>query len=423
MWTRRRFIQAALASGAGLVVSPFGGCAQTPSVGAIREALASLRSQRVMLPPLDGYREFRGCVHAHTNLSHDSPGTPEEILEAARLARLDFLVTTDHYTPRIFTEGMEGRHGSVLVVRGLEVGLGCTRGGTITRRCASVLAIGLRAPLAPGADGQWNWDRLFQDIRAQGALSIIAHPRGLANAMYFEQADGMELYDLADILRERVLDIPRVLPDFALQGADFQEEVLLPLIVERLGWHLAEWDRHTKTRRFLGLAGNDAHQNLRIFERQVDPYALTLKVVNTHVLAQTESEKRPSSAAPDLTSERLVVALRAGRSFTAFTLLADAEGFRFAAHMDDAGAAGNDRTMVAVMGDEIPFQAGLVLMAHCPIPGILELLRDGVPIRRQEGRELHHRVYRPGVYRVEVSLRVMGRLRPWIFANPIYVRA
>ena len=53
----------------------------------------------------------------------------------------------------------------------------------------------------------------------------------------------------------------------------------------------------------------------------------------------------------------------------------------------------------------------------------VELLRDGVPIRRQEGRELLHPVDRPGVYRIEVSLWVVDRWLPWIFSNPIYVRA
>jgi len=32
-------------------------------------------------------------------------------------------------------------------------------------------------------------------------------------------------------------------------------------------------------------------------------------------------------------------------------------------------------------------------------------------------------VDRPGVYRIEVSLRVVDRWLPWIFSNPIYVRA
>ncbi len=425
MWTRRRFIQATLAAGAGAFAPTFGGCSRTPSAGAIREALAVLRAQRVPPPSLalDGYTEYRGVVHVHTHLSHDSTGTHEEIIEAARLAHLDFLVVTDHYTPRIFTEGLEGRQGSVLVVRGLEVALGCTRGGALTRRCASVLAIGLRVPLAPGPSGQWDWDALFTSIRTQGALSIIAHPRGLANPEYFRQADGMEIYDTADTLRDRLVDIPRILPGVALEYAEYQEEIILPLIVERSGWNLAEWDRLTKTRRFIGLAGNDAHQNLRVLGRQVDPYALSFKSVNTHVLAPSEPGESRKAGAPGLTTGRLVAALRAGRSFAAFNLLADAGGFRFTAHAGEGGAARHDSKIVAVLGDEVPMQAGLVLTAQSPIPGLLELRCDGVPIRRQEGRELRHQVDRPGVYRVEVSLNVVDRWRPWIFANPIYVRA
>lgn len=417
MWTRRRLLQAALASGLGTVVPALGGCARTPSAGAIREALAALRSQRVKPPSLEGYAEFRGVVHSHTNLSHDSTGTPEEILEAARLAKLDFLVVTDHYTPRIFTEGLEGRKGSVLVVRGVEVALGCTRGGALTRRCASVLAVGLREPLVPGANEQWDWDELFKSIQRQGALSIIAHPRGMMNSSYFRYADGMEIYDIADTVRDRLVDIPRFLLDFALDYADYQEEIVVPLIVERSGWNLAEWDRFTKTRRFIGLAGNDAHQNLRAFGRYADPYPLSFKSVNTHVLASPEATDGLKASAPGLTTETFLAALRAGRSFAAFNLLADAAGFRFAAH---AGAGGG---VVAVLGDEVPMQEGLAVVAQSPVPGLLELLRDGVPIRRQEGRELRHEVDRPGVYRVEVSLKVVDRWRPWIFANPIYIRA
>lgn len=402
MWTRRRFLRAALALGLGAMWSAAGGCGSKSSLQEIREALAALRKQRVAPPPIGGYREFRGVIHSHTNLSHDSTGTIEEILAAARSAKLDFLVTTDHYTPRIFTEGIQGRRDSLLVLRGLETPLGCTRDTGIARRCGSVLAIGLRAPLDPGT--YERKEDLLTAIRAQGALAIIAHPRGIPDPRYFDLADGMEIYDIADTIREHLVDVPRFLLSFALDQSDYQTELSLA-IVDRSNWHLTRWDRLTRARRFIGLPGNDAHQNLSIFGRRADPYDLVFMALNTHVLA------------PSLTPENLVETLRAGRCFAAFNVLADASGFQFVAREQDTGA------LVGLMGDEIVLQDGLNLIAQSPIPGVLELLRDGVPLRRQEGRNLKYEVDRPGVYRVEVSLRVVDRWRPWVFANPIYVRA
>ena len=416
VWSRRRFVRAALAAGLGAFIPAAGGCSSS-SVVSVRQALHALRRQRIAPPPLEGYQEVRGVVHAHTELSHDSKGTVEEILKAAGSAKLDFLITTDHYTPRIFTEGLDGRRDSLLVVRGVEIPLGCTRQGALTRRCASLLAFGLRAPLAPGPDGQWNVEELFKSIRSQGALAILAHPRGLVNPSYFRNADGFEICDLADTVRDRLVDVPRFLLDFFLDYNEYQDEILLRLIVERSNWNLVEWDRLTKTRRFIGLAGNDAHQNLEVFGRQADPYPLTFRAVNTHVLAPLGVAENLRPLAPPLATGNLMSALRAGRCFVSFNLLADAAGFRFAARDGDGGP------VVAVMGDEVLLKDGLVLAAQCPLPGAVELFRDGVPIRRKEGRELHHPVDRPGVYRIEVSLRVVDRWRPWIFANPIYVRA
>ena len=260
-------------------------------------------------------------------------------------------------------------------------------------------------------------EELFKGLRAQGALAIIAHPRGLLNQSYFRYADGLEICDLADTVRDRRVDVPRFLLKFFMDYDEYQDEILLSLIVERSNWNLVEWDRFAKTRRFIGLAGNDAHQNLQVFGRQADPYPLIFRAVNTHVLAPLGVAESLRPLAPPLTTGNLMSALRAGRCFVSFNLLADAAGFRFAAHVRDGGP------VAGLMGDDVPLQDGLVLAAQCPVPGAVELLRDGVPIRRQEGRELLHQVDRPGVYRIEVSLWVVDRWRPWIFSNPIYVRA
>ena len=373
------------------------------SLQSVREALTALRSQRRAPPALEGFTEFRGVVHAHTHLSHDSRGTDEEILAGAKAAGLDFLITTDHYTPRIYQEGIEGLR-DLLVVRGVEIGLGCVQSDGIRRRCGSVLALGIMEPLMPDATGGWDWDTLFKAIRAQGALSIIAHPRGLPNPAYFQQADGMEIYDMADTMRDQIVYAPRALLDFAFAYADYPEEFFIPL-VERPNWNLVQWDSITKDRRFVGLAGNDAHQNLRIFGRQVDRYDLVFRALNMHVLA------------PSLTMEHLIAGMREGRCFAAFSLLADAAGFQFVARDRDTGE------LRALLGQELKMQEGLVFEVHSPIPGSLLLLRDGIPVQREEGRLLRHAVERSGVYRVEVSLKVVDRWRPWIFANPIYLRA
>jgi len=412
--TRRRFFQAALAAGLGALAPGVGGCMPTSSSARkTSEALAALRTRRIAPPSLAGYGEFRGVIHAHTGLSHDSTGTDEQILEAARLAKLDFLITTDHYTPRIFTEGLDGIHNYVLVVRGVELPLGCVRGEGTARRCGSVLAIGLREPLDP--DKYATKEDLLTAIRAQGALAIIAHPRGVPNPHYFDLADGMEIYDIADTIRERLVEIPRYLLATPFLKGGYETELFLP-IAERSNWPLVQWDRLTQTRRFVGLAGNDAHQNLSFLGRQFDPYALVFGSLNTHILVPLATKENRFLASPS-PFVKTVTALRAGRCFASFNLLADAAGFRFAAHAEEKGA------VVAVMGDEASLQAGLLLIAQSPLPGAIELLRDGVPIRRQEGRELRYRVDRTGVYRVEVSLWVVDRWRPWIFANPIYVRA
>ena len=413
MLTRRRFIQAGLTVALGSILTGYGGYRLSASLQGTREALAALRASRTPLALLEGYREFRGVIHAHTRLSHDSHGTPAEILSAASDAKLNFLVTTDHYTPDIFTEGMQGLQENVVVTRGVEAPLGCTRDRGLGRRCGAVLAFGLRDPFNPDAFGRGK--PLFDAIHDQGALAIIAHPRGAPDAAYFEWADGMEIYDIADIMRDRLVEVPRYLLDFLLAHAEYQDELFVS-IFERLNWHLLQWDRLTRMRRFVGIAGNDALQNLAIFGLHVDPYPLIFRALNTHIVVPTETSEALVILDPPLSEGRLLAALRAGRVFSSFNLLADASGFHFVARRGDAGQ------ILGVIGDQVGMQEGTVLIVRSPVPGELVLLRDGFPVSRTVGRSLSYAVDRPGVYRVEVSLRVMDRWRPWIFANPIYVR-
>src|SRR6185503_2704367 len=135
-----------------------------------------------------------------------------------------------------------------------------------------------RNPLAPDAGNTWDWDVLSKSIRAQGGISIIAHPRGLPGVEYFNQADGMEIFDMADAMREKIIDVPRELLEFVLAPAKYREELLLPMM-ERMNWPLVKWDSVSRARRFVGVAGNDAHQNLALFGHLIDRYDLIFRTL------------------------------------------------------------------------------------------------------------------------------------------------
>ena len=97
--------------------------------------------------------------------------------------------------------------------------------------------------------------------------------------------------------------------------------------------------------------------------------------------------------------------------------MCDATGFCF-----DASDANGKR--IAIQGDAVKLIDGLKLTAKLPLPAYVRLLRHGEEIAKAEGKaDFEFALKEPGAYRLEAWLRLDGELRPWIFANPIYVKA
>ena len=75
------------------------------------------------------------------------------------------------------------------------------------------------------------------------------------------------------------------------------------------------------------------------------------------------------------------------------------------------------------MGDEVKLADGLKLTAKLPLPAYVRLLRYGKEVAKSDGKaEFEFSVKEAGAYRLEAWLELDGEFRPWIFANPIYVR-
>ncbi|MCI0335282.1 MAG: hypothetical protein L0228_18895 [Planctomycetes bacterium] len=138
-----------------------------------------------------------------------------------------------------------------------------------------------------------------------------------------------------------------------------------------------------------------------ILDVDLDPYVRSFRHVSTHILLQEVNE------------EEVRHALSVGRAYVAFDWLADPTGFVYRAEHDSNHWP---------MGSEVPFAEGLRLRAEAPLEGRFKLIRDGEMVLSETGSAVDFLVERPGVYRVEVWLKLAGEDRPWILTNPFYVR-
>ncbi len=409
-----------------------------PRTQAALDALASTRAPAV--PRADGLTDFRGVIHVHTYLSHDSMGTPEEIIAAAQRASVDFIITTDHYgwltDGPVIAQGLRGEHGGVLFVVGAEM-----RDG--------VMPLFLDHPPIRYNPHQ-RLQGFVDELIASGAVVFLNHPDDARRRWDLQGWTGMEIYNLhADARRAR----PSIL--FRL-SEQFWSMERYPMHVYRQIFrepreYLALWDRLTQRRRIVGIAGNDAHQNngarllvsdagtlvltdtsgaeqppwwegegriaralartlfgeLRpgrtLWRVDADLYERTLRFVNTHLMA-------PAKIEADLRR-----ALEAGHAYVAFDSLVAATGFDFTLRAPDG-------TRRAIMGDEAAFESGMALEVQTPVSATLRLIRNGRLAHEQHGRQLRFTVGAPGVYRAEAHLNVRGKLLPWIYSNCIYIR-
>jgi hypothetical protein len=400
------------------------------------------KARRRTLPPLPGLNDYRCILHAHAEDSSHTGGTLPEMLADAKKAGVAAILLTDHFRPpRDFIDGRwRGLKEGVLFVPGSEAH------GFLVYPEKSILArMGLK-----GRD-------FITTVTAGEGMIFLSHVEERPDHS-LDGLTGMEIYNRHyDAKRDRLslLALAVKLTDPA-QLAQLQEAVrlypdeLLAFQCDYPKLYLEKWDEGTKRRRLTGVAANDCHHNQVFLVKMVDeatvllgtnvdedrkmrkvsaalrpgiremtrgrkpgdvlvrldtdPYFRAFRNVCTHVLA------------PRLDEPAIRAALKAGHAFVAHDWMGNATGFCFVAE-DAAGKR------VGIVGDEVIGAEGLRLAAKLPLPAYVRLLRHGKEVARWEGKaEVAFTVKGPGAYRVEAWLELDGELRPWIFANPIYVR-
>jgi len=400
-------------------------------ISKLNRAVDQLNAQRVIMDPPCGLLDVRGAIHVHSELSHDSMGTLDQILEGAHALGKRFVIMAEHPEDsalEMCRNTITGIHDGILFIPGVE--MNTPLGG--------ILAFG------------WDHLELSSTDPVEETARRVKSGNGLIFICHSETWDdwdmpfhGAELFNLhADFMEQDLLKLfPKII--YSIKRYPylcFQEAYVFPK--ERL----ASWDKVLTKKVFVGIAGNDSHRNVGIrWLRQEDgriqvvkadggliaedvsrPVRIFLNLVNRNpkdkVVFELILDQYANSFSyvstrvwtPDLTKESIMNALRTGKCYICYEALANPEGFLFQAIAQD---------QIALMGDTLPFTEGIELEIRFPIPCAIRLLKDGELCAEIFGRSLLHRVQGEGVYRVEGWLSLQKQEeRLWLLSNPIYIR-
>lgn len=339
-------------------------------LAAVHKARLHFAQERKSVSLPSPWKDFRAAIHVHAEDSEHTKGTRAEVLRAAKADGLSIIMFTDHHGPRHDT--WSGMREGVLFFAGSEDDHQ------------------LRFP-GPGGD-----------------MRFLSHLEDIPNATG-EGFVGMEIYNRhTDEKDEKAFEdylltalnnatewsklarLQSQYPDEMFNaGADYWPTIF------------AIWDRELAMHPFTGIGANDSHKN-QIFHGVIfDPYEVSFRSVVTHILARQLSERAIREA------------LRSGRAYVVHEWLCDPSGFLFTA-INSQGVFG--------MGDIVPMLSGTHLRAQVPVVADLRLIHNGAIVAESTGTEINFVPAGSGAYRLEAWLTVDDELRPWIYANAIYLQ-
>lgn len=349
----------------------------------------------------------RGAIHVHSRRS-DGTGTVDEIAAAATRAGLRFVIITDHGDASREPDPAQYR-GGVLTIDGVEISTG---GGHV---------IALDLPKSPYPLGGEPRD-VLDDIARLGGFAIAAHPGSAKPELRWTDWElpigGLEWLNADSEWR----DDSRWLLLRALFTYPVRRAESVATLLDRPVPVLRQWDRLTRQRRVIGLAGVDAHA--RVGLRSVgEPY--DNESTSIHIPAYEDSFRAFSISLPhvELTGEPIgdaktvIAAIRAGHVYSTVDAIAGPAAMTFAASSAEGKAVG---------GDELRASLPVTVRAEVQAPQDAEivLMKNGAPVATASGTILEHQAGpERAVYRVEVNLPgAPGQPPvPWIVSNPIYV--
>ncbi len=401
---------------------------------ATHQKVEALKKELRKVTLASGYDDVRTVLHVHSAFSHDSRGSLEEIVAAAKQAGVRVIMFSEH--PSKFSDyvndGHRGLKDGVLLIPGAE-----TEG---------FLAYPNRSIQKQSCEGPQGFADL---VHGTDGLLFLCHLEERLD-WDIEFLTGSEIYNVHADFKDETRFVAALFSPLTLLGLvpalkEYPQEMFAAL-QDYPADYLQRWDALCQKRRLTGVSANDAHHNQAfrarltatgkvqledalgkqlvqldpeklpllkpllgdkkpgdmVFELDLDPYSRNFRHVSTHLLLREVNEVAVRQA------------LKEGRAYVAFDWMADPTGFVFRADRLDNKWP---------MGSEVTGYHDLRLRAEAPLAGTMKLLRNGeVILEKKDAASIDVPADQPGNYRVEVWLALAGEPRPWVLSNPIYVR-
>jgi len=348
--------------------------------------------------------DYTGVIHLHSSFSFDGYAPIEKILQSANKNKIDFLMLTDHDHLRARSEGWEGWHNNTLLIVGEE----------ITPRFNHYLAFNISKPVSVGDDPEGKTPQKYiAAVNEQGGFGFIAHPDHEGSKTFHVKHypwndwtvsgyKGLGIWDFMTDWQSSLQGyfigfLSFLFPPFFLRGPR-------PVTLQR-------WDKLNNIKKIVGFGELDNHATIeKVFGIKfvVFPFDRAFKFIRTHVLTKKELGKDNQKD-----SKIIIQSLLDGRVYVALEYFRQARGFNF--FIEQEGVSYQ-------MGDTFTLRGSAQLNVSLPAKALTRIIRNGSLWAKEFSLDFSRQISAPGVYRVEVYLKIYGKFRPWIFSNPVFIR-
>lgn len=347
--------------------------------------------------------DYTGVIHFHSTFSFDGHAPIKEIVQAAEKNSVDFLMLTDHDHLQAREQGWEGWQGKTLLIVGEE----------IAPRFNHYLAFNIKKPVVSHYDHTINSPQKYMDeVHRQGGIGFIAHPDHQGTKLFHVKQYSWNDWEVSGYTGIGVWDF---MTDWQSSLTGYFRALLSFLFPAYFlkgprNVTLERWDRLNQSHKVVGIAELDNHASTKkigCFTFVAFPFGRAFRFVSTHILTE-----EPFNMDADKDIRLVYDSLSRGRCYIALEYFHKAKGFQFLIEQN-----GNE----FYMGDSMTLSGNARLSVSCPKKATIRIIRNGQLTHQEPALNLNVPVTETGVYRVEVYLKAAGKLRPWIFSNPVFI--